>query len=354
MLADLRDAPPAMSLRSRRPARPVQAAAGKGDSSRHPPGAAGGQQAGLGGQQAGGRRAANAPAIAADGGRMQSLGALEQAKVTSRRAAAAPGGVPSGSAAVFGDAMGYAAAQQAQGGVRGQSPAPSVEAAQSESACLRHSQSSAGQASGPSSGTSMAGMSGEQAGLHITLWVYVVPGDFGTGRAPLSCQPCESSGSLKLHIVRDQPAQASASCCAILSLHECLHGCRSGTGEPCPAPGTSAGYQRPSPCPISDGSPQEVCMLPCGTLAQPWCLDLQPTVMRGAVWPWSLPPTPVQRGQEEGYCRDSCSPASTVCKCLRQRCLQAPVPGGVLTLPEGSPPETSVSQLRFVQGTATR
>ena len=167
MVTDLKDGPPAMSLRSRRPARPAQAA-GKGDSSRHPPGAAGGQQAGTGRQQAGGRRAGDTPAAAtaAGGSRVQGPAALEQAKVASRSAAAAAGRVPSGSAAVVGDALGYAAAQLAQGDVRGQSPSPSVEAAHSESACPRHSQSSSGQASGPSSGTSRARMSGEQSALH--------------------------------------------------------------------------------------------------------------------------------------------------------------------------------------------
>ena len=178
MVTDLEDAPPAMSLRSRGPARLAQAAAGRGDSSRHSPGAAGGQQAGIGRQHAGRKRAADAPAAAtaAGGGRIQGLAALEYAKQASNRAAAAPGGVPSGSAAVIGDALGCAAAQQAQGGVRGQSPAPFVEAAHSESACPHHSQSSGGQASGSRSGTSKARVSGEQSALHIKHWVHVVLG----------------------------------------------------------------------------------------------------------------------------------------------------------------------------------
>lgn len=180
-VTDLRDAPLAMSLRSRRPARPAQAAAGMGDSSRHPPGAAaagGGQQIGGGGQQAGGRRAADTlvAATAAGGGRIQGLAALEQVRVASGGAAAAPGRVHSGSAAAGGDALGCVAAKRAQGGLRGQSSGPSIEAAHSESACPHHSHSSRGQASGSSSGTSQARMSGEQLALHITHRVSVVWG----------------------------------------------------------------------------------------------------------------------------------------------------------------------------------
>ena len=59
-------------------------------------------------------------------------------------------------------------------------------------------------------------------------------------------------------------------------------------------------------------------MLPCGTSARPWCLDIQ-------VWPWSLPQH--IHGVVEN--RSSAETAAyLLAQCLRQRCLQAPISDG--------------------------